>query len=142
MSVKVRMQRHGAKKRPYYRIVVADSHSPRDGKFLELVGTYDPSRSPALLDIKLDRVEHWIGLGAQGLEGLSRFRPLAARPLRGFRVGNVRLIPARGYRLLCFKKTPALTRPRRLRVGSRVPGDVSANSCVGEVALTSCVGTR
>jgi len=65
MSVKVRMQRHGAKKRPYYRIVVADSHSPRDGKFLELVGTYDPSRSPALLDIKLDRVEHWIGLGAQ-----------------------------------------------------------------------------
>jgi small subunit ribosomal protein S16 len=52
------MQRHGAKKRPYYRIVVADSHSPRDGKFLELVGTYDPSRSPALLDIKLDRVEH------------------------------------------------------------------------------------
>ena len=65
MSVKVRMQRHGAKKRPYYRIVVADSHSPRDGKFLELVGTYDPSRSPALLDNKLDRVEHWIGLGAQ-----------------------------------------------------------------------------
>jgi small subunit ribosomal protein S16 len=64
MSVKIRLARHGAKKRPFYRIVVADSESPRDGKFLEKVGTYDPSFDPAKVDVKDERVRYWIDQGA------------------------------------------------------------------------------
>lgn len=61
--VKIRLSRHGAKKRPYYHVVVTDSESPRDGKFLEQVGTYDPTRDAIRLE--MDRIEHWMGVGAQ-----------------------------------------------------------------------------
>ncbi len=64
MSVKIRLARHGAKKRPFYRIVIADSESPRDGKFLENVGTYDPLVDPAKVSLKQERIKHWIGQGA------------------------------------------------------------------------------
>ncbi|MBW2245935.1 MAG: 30S ribosomal protein S16 [Deltaproteobacteria bacterium] len=64
MSVKIRLARHGAKKRPFYRIVIADSESPRDGKFLENVGTYDPVTDPAKVSLKQERIKHWIGQGA------------------------------------------------------------------------------
>jgi small subunit ribosomal protein S16 len=58
------LARHGAKKRPFYRIVIADSESPRDGKFLENVGTYDPVADPAKVSLKQERIKHWIGQGA------------------------------------------------------------------------------
>ncbi len=64
MSVKIRLARHGTKKRPFYRIVVADSESPRDGKFLEVVGTYNPLRDPAEVNLKDERVKYWMGQGA------------------------------------------------------------------------------
>jgi small subunit ribosomal protein S16 len=64
MSVKIRLARHGAKKRPFYRIVIADSESPRDGKFLENVGTYDPVADPAKVSLNQERIKHWIGQGA------------------------------------------------------------------------------
>ena len=64
MSVKIRLARHGAKKRPFYRIVVADNESPRDGKFLEKVGTYNPLLDPAEVTFKEDRVKYWIDNGA------------------------------------------------------------------------------
>ncbi len=64
MSVKIRMTRHGSKKRPFYRVVVADSHSPRDGRFIEMVGTYDPLTDPPKINLKSERISHWIGLGA------------------------------------------------------------------------------
>jgi small subunit ribosomal protein S16 len=64
MAVRIRLARHGAKKKPYYRIVVADSESPRDGRFLEIIGTYNPLHDPAEVNIKQDRVNHWIGQGA------------------------------------------------------------------------------
>ncbi len=64
MSVKIRLARHGAKKRPYYRIVVADSEFPRDGRFLEIVGTYNPLKDPAEVSVKGERVEYWMGQGA------------------------------------------------------------------------------
>ena len=64
MSVKIRLARHGAKKRPFYRIVVADSESPRDGRFLENVGTYNPLKEPAEVTLKSDRIEYWLGQGA------------------------------------------------------------------------------
>ena len=64
MSVKIRLARHGAKKKPFYRIVVADSESPRDGKFIENVGTYNPLIDPAKVVLKQERIKYWIGQGA------------------------------------------------------------------------------
>ena len=64
MSVKIRLARYGAKKKPYYRIVVASSDAPRDGSFLELVGTYDPLKEPAATTLKHDLVKKWIDKGA------------------------------------------------------------------------------
>ena len=64
MSVKIRLARHGSKKRPYYRIVVASTEAPRDGRFLELVGTYDPLKDPAEVTLKHDRLKNWIEKGA------------------------------------------------------------------------------
>lgn len=64
MAVKIRLARHGAKKSPFYRIVVADSESPRDGRFLENVGTYNPLKEPAEVTLKSDRIEYWLGQGA------------------------------------------------------------------------------
>lgn len=64
MSVKIRLARHGAKKRPFYRIVVADSESPRDGRFLDTVGTYNPLADPAAVTLETERVKYWIGQGA------------------------------------------------------------------------------
>ncbi|MBK7041861.1 MAG: 30S ribosomal protein S16 [Bacteroidetes bacterium] len=65
MSVKIRLQRHGAKKRPYYFIVVANSTSPRDGKFIEKLGTYNPLTVPATIQINRERAMHWLHQGAQ-----------------------------------------------------------------------------
>jgi small subunit ribosomal protein S16 len=64
MSVKIRLARFGTKKRPIYRIVVADSESPRDGKFLETVGTYNPLLDPVEVSFKGERVKYWIDQGA------------------------------------------------------------------------------
>lgn len=64
MAVKIRLARYGAKKRPFYRIVAADSECPRDGKFLELLGTYNPLNTPADVTLKADRMQYWIGQGA------------------------------------------------------------------------------
>lgn len=63
--VKIRLRRLGAKKAPFYRIVVADSRSPRDGRFIEEIGYYDPIKQPAVVKIDADRVRHWISNGAQ-----------------------------------------------------------------------------
>lgn len=65
MAVSIRLRREGAKNRPYYKVVVADSRSPRDGKFIELIGTYDPKKPGHNSTLKLDRIDHWIARGAQ-----------------------------------------------------------------------------
>jgi small subunit ribosomal protein S16 len=64
MGVSIRLARHGAKKKPFYRIVVADSDSPRDGRFLEKVGTYDPLLDPAKVSLNSDRIKYWMAKGA------------------------------------------------------------------------------
>lgn len=64
MAVKIRLARHGAKKKPFYRIVVADSESPRDGRFLERVGTYDPLYDPAKVTLNSERIRYWMNQGA------------------------------------------------------------------------------
>ncbi len=65
MSVKIRLRRMGAKKAPFYRIVVADSRYPRDGRFIEEVGYYDPTKEPSVIKVDAEKVEKWIASGAQ-----------------------------------------------------------------------------
>lgn len=65
MAVKIRLNRMGAKKNPFYRIVVADSRAPRDGRFIEVLGNYDPSQNPALVHVDEDKVLDWMNKGAQ-----------------------------------------------------------------------------
>ena len=71
--VVIRMARGGAKKRPYYRIVVADSRSPRDGKFIEKIGTYNPLVAQDRVNLKKDRVEYWLSQGATPSERVALF---------------------------------------------------------------------
>ena len=65
MAVKIRLRRMGAKKAPFYRIVVADSRYPRDGRFIEEIGTYDPMKNPSAVTIDSDKAKAWISNGAQ-----------------------------------------------------------------------------
>ena len=65
MPAKIRLQRHGKKGQPFYHIVVADSRAPRDGKFIEKLGTYNPNTDPAQINIKFDRALYWYSVGAQ-----------------------------------------------------------------------------
>lgn len=64
MAVKIRLARHGSKKRPFYRIVVADSECPRDGRYLEIVGTYNPLPDPVEVSLKEERIKYWMDQGA------------------------------------------------------------------------------
>ena len=76
MALKIRLTRAGAKKRPFYRVVIADSRSPRDGRFVEKIGTYNPMLPQGHADrLKLDtdRVRHWLGVGAQPTERVALF---------------------------------------------------------------------
>ena len=65
MAVKIRLRRMGAKKAPFYRIVVADSRFPRDGRFIEEIGYYDPTKNPAVVKVDSDKAKKWISNGAQ-----------------------------------------------------------------------------
>jgi small subunit ribosomal protein S16 len=65
MAVKIRLKRLGAKRQPFYRVVVADSRFPRDGRFIEEIGTYNPMTNPATINIDLEAAQKWIGNGAQ-----------------------------------------------------------------------------
>jgi len=76
MSLKIRLARGGTKKRPHYRIVIADARSPRDGRFIERVGTYDPmlpKEHPGRVTMKEDRIRHWLSMGAQPSDRVGRF---------------------------------------------------------------------
>jgi small subunit ribosomal protein S16 len=73
MSVKIRMKRVGAKNSPYFRIVVADSRSPRDGKFIEEIGSYQPLKPGDNFILKLDRVQYWVSKGAQPSDTVASF---------------------------------------------------------------------
>ena len=71
MSVTIRFARHGRKKLPFYRVVVADKDMPRDGRYLELVGTVNPLTEPATVLLKEERIKHWIGVGAKPSQTVS-----------------------------------------------------------------------
>lgn len=77
MAVKIRLARHGAKKRPYYRIIVADSRAPRDGKFIDEVGRYNPCVEPAMIKFDLEKVDRWLANGAQPTDTVERLLKVA-----------------------------------------------------------------
>ncbi len=72
MAVKIRLARHGAKKTPYYRVVVANAQAPRDGRFIEEVGRYNPCVEPALIKLDLEKIDTWIKNGAQPTETVAK----------------------------------------------------------------------
>ena len=72
MAVKIRLRRMGAKKAPFYRVVVADSRYPRDGRFIEEIGTYDPTKEPAFINIDTAKADEWIKKGAQPTDTVKR----------------------------------------------------------------------
>jgi small subunit ribosomal protein S16 len=72
MAVKMRLTRVGSKKNPIYRVVVADSRSPRDGKFIDIVGRYNPQLEPSLIELDESKVRDWLGKGAQPTESVRR----------------------------------------------------------------------
>jgi small subunit ribosomal protein S16 len=80
MAVKLRLTRIGSKKNPIYRVVVADSRSPRDGKFIEIVGRYNPQTEPSTIDLDEDKVREWLSKGAQPTDAVGRL--LKAKGLR------------------------------------------------------------
>ena len=94
MSLKIRLARAGAKKRPYYRIVIADSRSPRDGRYIERVGTYDPLQPKGSTErVKLveERIKHWLSQGAQPTDRVLRFLDVV-----GIRKRDARVNPNKG----------------------------------------------
>jgi small subunit ribosomal protein S16 len=72
MAVKLRLTRVGSKKNPIYRVVVADSRAPRDGKFIDIVGRYNPQTEPSLIELDEAKVKEWLGKGAQPTEPVAR----------------------------------------------------------------------
>lgn len=70
--VKIRLTRLGSLKKPFYRIIVADSKARRDGPFIEIIGTYDPKKEPSEIKLKLERAEYWLGQGAQPTDRVKR----------------------------------------------------------------------
>jgi small subunit ribosomal protein S16 len=72
MAVKIRLRRLGAKKAPFYRIVVADSRSPRDGKFIEEIGYYDPTKEPSVIKVDAEKAKTWLANGAQPTDTIKK----------------------------------------------------------------------
>jgi small subunit ribosomal protein S16 len=72
MAAKIRLARVGSKKNPIYRVVVADSRSPRDGRFIEIVGRYNPQTNPSLIELNEEKIRDWIAKGAQPTDSVKR----------------------------------------------------------------------
>jgi small subunit ribosomal protein S16 len=77
VAVKIRLARHGAKKAPFYRVVVADGRSRRDGRFLEIIGRYDPRTQPSTVELDLEKVDAWLAKGAQPTEAVEKLVAIA-----------------------------------------------------------------
>ena len=86
MAVKIRLTRKGKKKQPTYRVVVADERSPRDGRYIEQIGRYDPRQEPSIVEIENDRAEYWLSVGAQPSDAVRKLLEISgvleARPVK------------------------------------------------------------
>src|SRR5919199_2776226 len=98
MALAIRLTRGGAKKRPYYRIVVADSRSPRDGRFIDKVGTYDPMKKkddPARVTLETEKIQAWLAKGAQPTDRVLRFLDAAGLLKREARNNPQKAVPGK-----------------------------------------------
>jgi small subunit ribosomal protein S16 len=110
MSVKIRLARGGAKKKPFYQIVVADSHSPRDGRFIEKVGTYNPALKnddPNRIILKTERIQEWLAKGAQPTDRVLRFLDQAGLKKRPARNNPEKAQPGKKMAERAAAKNPA-----------------------------------
>src|SRR6266550_6912786 len=116
--VKIRLMRRGATKRPFYRVVVADSRSPRDGRFIENIGKYHPLEDPSLIEIDADRALHWLSNGAQPTEQVEVLLKIQGIWER-FEAGKTKKAtrPARSARAAKAAKAA----PRSAKAGSAAP---------------------
>jgi small subunit ribosomal protein S16 len=96
MAVKIRLMRMGKKKQPTYRVVVADSRSPRDGRIIESIGRYDPRQEPSVVEVDNDRALHWLGVGAQPTERAQKLLEISGAWAR-FKIarGEIYTVPDR-----------------------------------------------
>lgn len=124
MSLRIRLARGGAKKRPFFRIVVADSRMPRDGRFIERLGSYNPmlpKDHPDRVMLKEDRVRHWLGVGAQPSDRVSRF--LGAAGLAGQRD-----VPIQTKKNLPSEKTQARQQEREATLKAKAKAEAEARA--------------
>lgn len=119
LAVKIRLARHGAKKRPYYRVVVADGRMPRDGRYIEEVGRYNPLTSPKTIDINLEKVDEWVAKGAQPTSAVSHLieiartgAPVAEKKTKLSKKAQARLLQ---LQRLLLRLLPQLLRSPRLQ---------------------------
>jgi small subunit ribosomal protein S16 len=119
MALRIRLARGGAKKRPFYSIVVADSRSPRDGRFIEKLGTYNPMVDKGhaeRLVLKEERVKHWLGVGALPTDRVARF------------FGDAGLAPAPGRRETPEKSAPKAKAQERAKAAAATAGAAAPES--------------
>jgi small subunit ribosomal protein S16 len=138
MAVKIRLRRTGRKKQPSFRIVVADESTPRDGEYLDSLGTYNPQMKPAELRIDLEKVEAWLAQGA-------RMTDTAASLIRKARRGGDRKVALRPMQPEAKAETPAVAaaaEPTRSRPGSRgAPRAETATPPAADAATEATRGT-
>ncbi len=130
--LKIRLARGGAKKRPYYSIVVADSHSPRDGRFIEKVGSYNPllkKDDPNRVNLKIEQIQAWIKKGAQPTDRVARF--LSQQGLVQWQHGNnpQKAVPG--------KKSTERAEERAQREADRVEAEAAAKAAAAEAAAAA-----
>ncbi|WP_293800615.1 30S ribosomal protein S16 [uncultured Bosea sp.] len=114
MSLKIRLTRGGAKKRPYYRIVVADSRSPRDGRFIEKIGSYDPMKAKDAADrvvLDIEKVQVWLAKGAQPTDRVLRFLDAAGLVKRAARNNPNKAVPGEKAKERAEKKAEKAAAP-------------------------------
>ena len=125
MSLKIRLARGGAKKRPFYRIVVADSRMPRDGRFIERVGTYNPmlpKEHPDRIDLKTERIQHWLSVGARPSDRVAKF------------LGGAEIIPMPVPREQTKKNLPKAKAQERLKEAEEKKATAAAEEAVAPLA--------
>lgn len=132
MALKIRLARAGAKKRPFYRIVVADSRSPRDGRFVERVGTYDPllaADDPERLRLKEERIRHWLGRGARPSDRVARFLGAAEiTPMPPRRNNPKKALPKKKAQARLQAEAEAKAAPPKATEPEAAPADAAAET--------------
>lgn len=129
MSLKIRLTRGGAKKRPYYRIVVADARSPRDGRFIEKVGSYDPMKAkddPARVTLEAEKIQAWLTKGAQPTDRVLRFLDAAGLAKREARNNPAKAKP--GQKMTERRENKEKMRALKAAVAEVSPGEGEAAS--------------